>query len=205
MNGSTKRIFVLGLFILSVLLFTVFSGRGNMRSEETVTVQAPENLPASESGPSPTTAQAIPPQTDIERTTEIMQSPVTFTVSGNTLSVVDGGVVIQTLTLDEMGEFAVGLSPLITTFITDQDVNYDGYADVAMLVSTGYAGVNNFYNYYLYNTQTKRLELSPSLQEISNPEFDPVQKTMVSSYRSGPHWYSETFEWNGTRYIQSGD
>jgi len=130
-----------------------------------------------------------------------------FVVSSTTLSVVSEGSILQTLTLDGAGQFAFDLqtssaTSTFTPFILDYDVNFDGYNDVAMLTSTGYAGVNYFYDFYLYNPHTQTLVKDLILQDISHPEFDLENKKIVSSYRSGPQWYSQTFQWNGSAYIK---
>lgn len=71
------------------------------------------------------------------------------------------------------------------------DFNFDGSNDVAILDGNGYGGVNLFYRLYLWN------KASVSFQEfaepISNPEIDNSKKTVTSSQRSGPRWFSTEY------------
>lgn len=134
-----------------------------------------------------------------------IKSDVTFSISGDNLNVINNGKVTQTLSLDEQGVFAVKINPSdpASAFVLNKDVNFDGHNDVAVLASTGYAGVNYFYDYYIYNPKTERLEKSSVLTQLSNPNFDNANKKIISSYKSGPQWYTETFQWNGSTYIRS--
>jgi hypothetical protein len=131
-------------------------------------------------------------------------NPVSFTVSTSTLTLMVNNKAVQTLSLDEQGLFALNVdSSHPDAFILDKDVNFDGYDDAAVLTSTGYAGVNYFYDYYIYNPQTEKLEKSPVLMQISNPQFDLTDKKITSHVRSGSQWYTVTYEWNGSAYIAS--
>ena len=73
------------------------------------------------------------------------------------------------------GPFLSGLGP-----ITVQDVTYDGYKDLTVLVS---AGVHNFtYVYYAYDPQTGRYAPKPLLEAV-NPEVDIKAQTIISNDR----------------------
>jgi hypothetical protein len=157
-------------------------------------------------------------QKDVELSTEDIEdirklnvadpiiSNVSFAISGNNLLVTKEGKTIQTLAL---GEDALSALSLENTHINDKkfilnhDVNFDGHDDVAILTGVGYGGVNIFYDYYIFNTTTSKLEKSDKLLQVSNPTIDIKSKKITSSYRSGPQWYSKTFKWNGSTYIVS--
>lgn len=136
----------------------------------------------------------------------VRQEEAPFSVSGNNLLVIKEGKTIQTLTLteDALPVFLAD-NPYMyeQRFITDQDVNFDGYADAALLTGAGYGGVNMFYDYYIFNPSTSKLEKSDTLVQISNPDINISTKTITSSSRSGPQWYAQTFQWNGSSYVVS--
>lgn len=132
-------------------------------------------------------------------------SAITFEVQGNSLSVINNGKNIQTISLEQDAIKALPLAGNIDVFLTNLDVNFDGQNDVGVFASTGYAGVNTYYDFYIYNSQDKRFEKSDSLTEISNPTVNPAAKQVRSSYRSGPQWYQDTFEFNGNTYTKVGD
>lgn len=139
-----------------------------------------------------------------EDSNQIPNTLISFNTSGNSLSVVDGGVVTQTISLDQDAVNTLGAIPNnFDRFITNLDVNFDGQNDVGVFTSTGYGGVNNYYNFYIYNSLTKKLEKSSMLQEISNPTVDTIEKQVKSNYRSGPKWYTNTYQFNGTIYTKT--
>lgn len=136
----------------------------------------------------------------------------TIAVSGNTVEVLDQGTVVQRITLDqdaiEEADFLQSIqdNPERTArFITDLDVNFDGHKDVGVLVGTGYGGVNYFYDFYLYNPSTKRLEKNDQLKSIGNPSTATSAKVVVSSYKDGPRWYTKEYAWDGSKYIVGKD
>lgn len=131
---------------------------------------------------------------------------VSFSLSGNDVLVMDGDDVIQTLSLNEDAVAALTLEGSYINeqkILTNQDVNFDGNNDVALMTGVGYGGVNIFYDYYIFNPATNRLEKSDILLQISNPEITISAKTITSSFRSGPQWYSQSFTWNGSTYLKS--
>ena len=127
----------------------------------------------------------------------------TFSVSHNTLSVIFQGKVIQTLSLDKSGEYALSLNK-IPPFITDEDVNFDGHNDVGVLASTGYGGVNNFYDFYILNPTTHMLEKNDVLTGVAQPRIDGMRKRIISIYKSGTRYISVIYQWTGTSYTKSG-
>ncbi len=131
-----------------------------------------------------------------------IKTDVTFSISDNTLSVINKGKITQTIALDSDAIVALNVSGTLDKFIINQDVNFDGYNDVGVFTSTGYAGVNNYYDYYLFNPQTGILDKSLVLVGISNASLDNGKKEIKSSYRSGPQWYTDTFRFNGSTFIK---
>lgn len=139
---------------------------------------------------------------------------IQYIVSDYTLSLIENNSVRQTISLtpDAIESLSytsakqmdlAGYNNIM--FPTDQDVNFDGYNDVGVFQSSGYSGVNDFYDYYLYNPKTHLLEKSPTLTGVSNPKVDAIHKKIISNYRSGPQWYSTTFTYTNGSYIKSAE
>jgi hypothetical protein len=144
------------------------------------------------------------------KVTDLSLSPkkgVDFVISENTFSVKKDGKVLQTVFLSEDAVVAATAvnSNNFQKFITNQDANFDGYNDLAVFAATGYNGVNNFYDYYIFNTSTNKFDKNSILVNISNPSVDSVAKEVISSYRSGPQWYQQTFKFNGSGYSKSAE
>lgn len=129
-----------------------------------------------------------------------------FQITGNSLSVVEQGRISQTISLDQDAVTSLEAIPgNLDRFIVGLDVNFDGQNDVGVFTSTGYAGVNNYYDFYIYNSNDKRLEKSSTLIGISNPVVDTDKRQVKSNYRSGPQWYTDVFQFNGETYDKTGD
>ncbi|MDP2631776.1 MAG: hypothetical protein Q8P30_03360 [Candidatus Uhrbacteria bacterium] len=137
--------------------------------------------------------------------TNTIKTDVTFSVSGNNLSVINNGKVTQTFSLGKQGIFALDVVSKNNppAFITDKDVNFDGHNDVGVLTSTGYAGVNYFYDFYIFNPTTQKLEKSAVLSDFVLTSIDPIKKQIISTYKSGPGSVSYIYQWNGSTYIKS--
>ena len=131
-------------------------------------------------------------------------SPYTTQVSGFTLTLYKNGTSIQTLALGEDATADMnllnGTSLGVEPFITGQDVNFDGYPDVAMLTGLGYGGVNAFYDYYVFDPFTEKLVADPVLAQICNPVFDPAAKTVTGDAKDAQDSYKTVYTWNGTAY-----
>jgi hypothetical protein len=127
-----------------------------------------------------------------------------YSVSGNTLSVVDNGKIIQTLSLSKDGLGALNIMPSNNAhpFITDTDLNFDGHNDVGVLVGTGYGGVNYFYDFYLFNPSTNMLEKNNVLTEFVLTSINPDKKQIFSTYKSGPGYITDTYQWNGSTFLK---
>jgi hypothetical protein len=124
-----------------------------------------------------------------------------FNLVGNTLTASKGSAFIQSFVLEQDALDALALLPESTEkFLIDHDVNFDGYIDVGVFTMTGYAGVNNYYEFYVYNPETGSYELNSTLPAISNPSVDIAHRTVISSYRDGPMWYSQSYVFNKPDY-----
>ncbi len=88
--------------------------------------------------------------------------------------------------------------------IYDKDINYDGYLDMGLWISSGSGGKNNFYDFYIFDSKTNTLVLEESLQGgegiIANPEFDMEKRTITSSMSGPGEWVSNTYVFNGFNY-----
>jgi hypothetical protein len=125
-----------------------------------------------------------------------------FSISGNILTVSKGSAIIDELTIStEAAKALVDIPVKAEKFLIDHDVNFDGYIDVGIFASTGYAGVNNYYDFYIYNPDTGSFEKNLTLVGISNPQIDIAKRTIISSYRSGPQWYKKSYVLEGKTYI----
>ncbi|MEV3823489.1 XAC2610-related protein [Aeromonas dhakensis] len=84
-----------------------------------------------------------------------------------------------------------------------QDFNFDGYKDIAI---TNYLGmVNNIFYVFLYdhvNTAFKELKIADSkaptsaCEDLYNLSVRLDDLSLVSSCRSGPVWYYDTYRYN---------
>ncbi|WP_414446698.1 FG-GAP repeat protein [Burkholderia sp. 22PA0099] len=115
------------------------------------------------------------------------------------------GNVSQTLALDgDLGDgdgtfdYALG------------DYNFDGHRDVAVTVMQGM--VNEAYQVYLYDPAAHRFTplhapsgnaRQGSCGDLTNLEAKPAERTLYSSCRSGPVWYSDAYRYraDGTLYL----
>jgi hypothetical protein len=133
-------------------------------------------------------------------------SQAIFKEEGNSISLLNGFTlqgeedVVQTVTLSDDAIESAKLVPNIQKFLTDLDVNFDGYTDLGVLVSTGYTGVNDFYDFYIFDEVDNKLIKNKDLVNISNPSTDilaRVDRVVISTYRSGPMWYSDLYFYHG--------
>ena len=129
-----------------------------------------------------------------------------FLLKDSSVVVLENGHLIQTLTPSNRSLFDnVTNNPTRTdwkyqTFLPDQDINFDGYPDIAIVTGEGYGGVNFFYDYYVFNPKTQLFE--KFLNEVCNPNFKPQEKMIYSSCKSGPTYCDTTFTFNGEKYVQ---
>ncbi|NQV88605.1 MAG: hypothetical protein HQ402_03590 [Parcubacteria group bacterium] len=133
-------------------------------------------------------------------------APYILSVGDKVVSVTKDGAVIQTIPFSQDALDGVKFLPNKNALaIIDQDVNFDGNPDIAILTGVGYGGVNYFYDYYVYNPATGVFEADPVLTSVGNPELDVEGKQINGSYRSGPSWYIQAFEFDGKGYKNLGE
>jgi hypothetical protein len=119
-----------------------------------------------------------------------------------------GTDVVQTIKWDtEYRSFYTDEESLL---ITNWDINFDGYLDVGLLTSVGYGGVNRFYDFYTFNSNTYRLEKMKEFESetipgsLVNPSLDVEKQIITTEGKSGPQWIRIQFFFRDGTYI-SGD
>jgi hypothetical protein len=175
-NTSNKRIIIL---IFSVIVLMIVFGLAAFYVSKPKKAELP---PVAEKGPEYRTVVATTTVTLLKDNHIVQQLPV----DEDAFAALDEGFVVK----DQLA-------------ITDQDINFDGHNDLAMLTGIGYGGVNMFYDYYIFNPSTDKFEKSDILSGIGNPEFDKSERKISSSYRSGPQWHSELYVFNGSTYVEA--
>ncbi|MEN9647200.1 MAG: hypothetical protein RLY57_4 [Candidatus Parcubacteria bacterium] len=182
MKVSTKIIVLVVLVIIAVVIYKTHHKVPVIKKEINTEAAKSYTLPTIEADPS-------------------LAYVRDFTLSGNTLTASKGSAFIQSFVLEPDALDALALLPQNTDrFLIDYDVNFDGYIDVGVFTMTGYAGVNNYYEFYIYNPDTGSYELNSTLPAISNPSVDIAHRTVISSYRDGPVWYSQSYVFNKPDY-----
>ncbi|MDO8530489.1 MAG: hypothetical protein Q7S10_03755 [bacterium] len=119
-------------------------------------------------------------------------------VGGTSVSVVRNGQVVQTIPFSEEALWVKNNSN-VELAVSDKDINFDGYHDLSVISSSGYMGVNFFYDYYLFNPTTKLFEKTGL--NICNPQFKKEEKKIYSSCKSGPTYLTTVYTFNGKEYI----
>jgi hypothetical protein len=105
-------------------------------------------------------------------------------------------------------EFSIELpTPKDTTFvgesITEDDMNFDGYADIQ--VQLGYFGAgggNLIYDAFVWNNQTQTFDRVENYTNLCNPSIDAANKCIVS--HGNPIGYSieyEKYEWQEGKLV----
>lgn len=127
---------------------------------------------------------------------------VSLSIKGNILKVMEGNKIKQTLSADS-NSLNIMPSNNVSAFIIDKDVNFDGHNDIGVLSGSGYGGVNYFYDFYIYNQNTKMFDKNSVLSNISNFNVDSGKKEIRTSTKSGPGYVETTYKWNGSTYVKS--
>lgn len=96
----------------------------------------------------------------------------------------------QSLAVVETYEASDGINHIALT----DDFNFDGAQDLALLESSGYGGVNAFYQLFLWDQATQ--EFKAFGETVSNPEVDAKKQVLTTSTRSGPSWYTTKYKLN---------
>lgn len=94
----------------------------------------------------------------------------------------------QSLAVVETYEASDGISQVALT----DDFNFDGAQDVAILESSGYGGVNAFYQLFLWDQAAQNFKAFG--ETFSNPEVDSKRQILTTSTRSGPIWYTTKYK-----------
>lgn len=81
------------------------------------------------------------------------------------------------------------------------DFNFDGLQDIAFFVSSGYGGVNQFYDLFVSD---KNGRLKPLLV-IANPSLKPAKQQLSTAQRSGPRWYETVYQFADGKVTQHSD
>ncbi len=87
----------------------------------------------------------------------------------------------------------------------NEDVNFDGSPDIAVLVGTGYMQLNLFYDYYVSNPETGMYEQDPVLKNVGNPEFRAEKREIFTSFKSGTDQRLQTYVWKDGGYLGQGE
>jgi GW (Gly-Tryp) dipeptide domain len=91
------------------------------------------------------------------------------------------------------------------------DFNFDGSTDLGIPTGIGYGGVNYFYDFYIFDRSSQTFKYMPSpepeLCGWSNPQLEQKSKTIFTSCKSGPQWFSQNFRFYRSKpYVyQSGE
>jgi Tfp pilus assembly protein PilE len=83
----------------------------------------------------------------------------------------------------------------------NDDLNFDGYKDLAIEIGNGYSGVNFFYNFYYFNPTTKKFVEVPELKNVCNPNVKPDQKQILSSCKDGPGYSESIYQFGAAGHI----
>lgn len=148
----------------------------------------------------------------ISNNTEVKQKPTSviatstvskgyeYYVADNKVSLIVNNSKKQTITVDAK-EAALFSGPL---FLTDMDINFDGNQDLGVYVAMGSGGSSIFYEFYIYDVNTKQLKKASELNGgdvgISNPAVNVKQRQVLSTMRSGTRWVTSVYQYNGTGY-----
>lgn len=103
--------------------------------------------------------------------------------------------------LGEMPDIPLG-SMQIDNVILQDDFNFDGAGDIAILDGVGYGGVNLFYRLYTWDKQAGDFVEFKEL--LSNPTLTSTTQTLSTGQRSGPRWLTTDYRFHqGKPYIWS--
>jgi hypothetical protein len=102
---------------------------------------------------------------------------VSLTVESDKIAVNDAGdprKLLQEIPYDAAASPNLGHSVRINA----EDVNFDGYTDLRILVSGGSA--NAYYDFWLWNPARQKFVFHAALSKLSSPKFDAQSKTVCS-------------------------
>ncbi len=129
--------------------------------------------------------------------------------SESEIELIRGSEVVQVIPWDT--SFKESYANRDSFLITNWDINFDNYLDLGILTSVGYGGTNLFYDFYVFNPDTYRLDpvdvftSSNDGIPLSNPQFDIEQRIITSSMKSGNEWPRWQFIFDGEQYVRDVD
>lgn len=134
---------------------------------------------------------------DSSQTLKINGNDYRFTFTTNSVKVVDAmGNFLQEIIIgtNEMDGARFDLEQLGHPIVSaNDDVNFDGYKDLAIDIGTGYAGVNFFYNFYLFTPKDKKFKEVAELS-VCNPIVEADKRQILSSCKSGPGYEEKVYK-----------
>ncbi len=125
--------------------------------------------------------------------------PYTYEDLGGTICVLKQGEVYQELVVpDWQVSEALGRN---YTYLTAEDVNFDGYEDLVYLYDLG--NVNAYYYAFLYHSESSTFEACPEYVGLANPELSQEEKMIVATDRTGAYTYIiTTYSWDGYTLVK---
>ncbi|MET0808428.1 MAG: SH3 domain-containing protein [Pseudoxanthomonas sp.] len=116
----------------------------------------------------------------------------------------DGGVEISTSRRPEAQRLRAASDEEGRSSLDHGDYNFDGYQDLASRASMGQVNEAVFVHVYDPGKGVFRELLAPTVPAASCEGFwslapDAASRTLVSTCRSGPMWYSDVYRYNGNR------
>jgi hypothetical protein len=75
-----------------------------------------------------------------------------------------------------------------------EDFDFDGVKDLGIPTSSGYGGVNIYYNLFRLDQKSGTFVPFAEKAAVCNPEFDFFNKILVTNTRSGPCWYGSDYK-----------
>lgn len=88
----------------------------------------------------------------------------------------------------------------------ENDINFDGYNDLLLLVSIG--ATNTFYDYFIYNPSINKFVKDSVLKGLSSPHFDANHKTISTQNAmgcAGNDSFEQMFSFQNGKYILSSE
>lgn len=123
----------------------------------------------------------------------------TYEDLGGVIQVYKGDEVYQELTVpDWKVSDSLGKN---YTYLTIEDVNFDGYEDLVYLYELG--NINAYYYAFLYHSESETFEACEEYVELANPELSLEEQMIVATDRTGAYTYVVTsYSWDGYTLVQ---